>query len=104
LGADRYGRGGVGEADRSFATAAIVTAALMYLQWRGRMRLSWMMAAGAVLVLAAAPYIFFVWPTPEIPAQIALLQDSARAGGWTDLPRKSFPVYHASFIVAFIAD
>jgi len=88
--------------------AAMVGAALMYLQWRGRKRLSWMMVAGAVLVLAAAPYIIFVWqygsPTPEIPAQIALLQDGARAAGWTDLPRKSFPLYLASFIVAFIAD
>ncbi|MGD0418863.1 MAG: hypothetical protein ABSA68_04685 [Xanthobacteraceae bacterium] len=89
-------------------TAAMVGAALMYLQWRGRMRLSWMMVAGAVLVLAAAPYIIFVWqygsPTPGMPAQIALLQDGARAAGWTDLPRKSFPLYLASFIVAFIAD
>jgi hypothetical protein len=67
-----------------------------------------MMAAGAALVLAAAPYVIYLWqyrsPTPEIPAQIALLADGACAAGWTDLPRKSFPVYLASFIVAFVAD
>jgi hypothetical protein len=28
----------------------------------------------------------------------------ARAAGWIDLPRKSFPVYAASFIAAFVAD
>jgi hypothetical protein len=89
-------------------TGAMVGAALMYLQWRGRIRVSWMAAAAAVLLVAAAPYIIYVWeygsPTPATPAQIALLEDGARAAGWSDLPRQSFPVYVVSFIAAFIAD
>jgi len=89
-------------------TASMVGAALIYLQWRGRMRSSWMIAAAVALVLAAAPYGVYLWqygsPTPETPAQIALLEDGARAAGWIDLPRRSLAAYSASFIVAFIAD
>ena len=69
------------------------------------------MAADAIAVafaLAAAPYIFYVAqygsPTPETPAQIALIENGARAAGWADLPRKSFPGYVAYFVVAFVAD
>ncbi len=43
-------------------------------------------------------------PTPQTPAQVALIADGARAAGWADLPRKSFPAYLALFVVAFIAD
>ena len=89
-------------------TATMVGATLGYLFWRGRLHWHWALAVGVALVLAAAPYIVYLWqygsPTPETPAQIALLQDGAQAAGWTDLPRKSFPSYVASFVVAFIAD
>jgi hypothetical protein len=89
-------------------TATMVGATLGYLFWRGRLHWRWALAVGVALVLAAAPYIVYLWqygsPTPETPAQIALLQDGAHAAGWTDLPRKSFPSYAASFVVAFIAD
>ena len=89
-------------------TATMVGATLGYLFWRGRLHWRWALAVGVALVLAAAPYIVYLWqygsPTPETPAQIALLQDGANAAGWTDLPRKSFPSYAASFVVAFIAD
>ncbi|MGD0333072.1 MAG: hypothetical protein ABSA90_07420 [Xanthobacteraceae bacterium] len=88
-------------------TAAMVSAMLAYLLWRGRMRWTWMMAAGFAFVLAAAPYVIYVLqygtPTPETPAQLALLEDGARAAGWADLPRKSFPSYLATFIAEFIA-
>jgi hypothetical protein len=89
-------------------TTTMVSTALAYLLWRGRGRWTWTAAAGFAFALAAAPYVIYVVqygsPTPETPAQIALLQDGARAAGWLDLPRKSFPSYLASFIVAFIAD
>lgn len=66
------------------------------------------MAAGFAVAIAAAPYIVFIIqhgsPTPETPAQIALLDEGARAAGSADLPRKSFPVYLASFMLAFVAD
>jgi hypothetical protein len=89
-------------------TATMVGAVMAYLLWRGRLRWSWTLAALGVLALAAAPYvIYFIQygsPTPETPAQIALLQDGARAAGWADLPRKSFAAYIAYFVVAFVAD
>ena len=88
-------------------TAAMVSAALAYLLWRGRMHWTWVTAVGFAFALAAAPYAIYVLqygtPTPETPAQLALLQDGARAAGWADLPRKSFPGYLASFIGEFIA-
>ena len=65
-------------------------------------------AAGFAVALASAPYVIYVVqygsPTPETPAQIALIENGARAAGWADLPRKSFPGYLAHFIVAFIRD
>ena len=89
-------------------TAAMVSSILAYLRWRGRLRWTWTMAAGLAITLAAAPYVIYVMqygsPTPETPAQIALLQDGARAAGWADLPRKSFPAYLAYFTGAFIVD
>ena len=88
-------------------TGAMVSAVLAYLLWRGRMRWTWMMAAGVAFALAAAPYAIYVLqygtPTPETPAQLALIQDGARAAGWADLPRKSFPSYFACFVAEFIA-
>ncbi len=89
-------------------TAGMVSTALAYLLWRGRFRWTWTMAAGLALAIAAAPYVIYIIqygsPTPETPAQVALLNEGAHAAGWADLPRKSFPAYLASFIAAFIAD
>jgi hypothetical protein len=89
-------------------TATMVSAAFAYLAWRGRLRRGWAIAAGLAFALAAAPYLIEVWqygsPTPQTPAQVALIADGARAAGWADLPRKSFPAYLALFVVAFIAD
>jgi hypothetical protein len=89
-------------------TTTMVSGALAYLLWRGRLRMSWSIAAASAFALAAAPYVVYVWqygsPTPETPAQVALIADGARAAGWADLPRKTFPAYLAQFVVAFIAD
>jgi len=89
-------------------TTVMVGAALAYLAHRGRVGWIWALAAVAAFALAAAPYVVYLLqygsPTPETPAQLALLQDGARAAGWSALPRKSFPVYLASFVTAFIAD
>jgi hypothetical protein len=54
------------------------------------------------------PYLIYAIhygsPTPETLAQIALITDGARAAGWANLPRKSFPEYLWYFIGAFVAD
>jgi len=81
---------------------------MTYLLWRKRLPWLWLIAALPVLALAATPYFEFILSygsaTPQTPAQIALIADGARAAGWTDLPRQSFPGYFIYFIGAFIAD
>jgi hypothetical protein len=89
-------------------TAAMVGAVLVYLIWRKRLSWHWTVVAAIAFALAAAPYLEFIAhygsPTPETPAQIALITDGARAAGWADLPRKSFPDYLFYFIGAFVVD
>jgi hypothetical protein len=89
-------------------TGAMMSAIIVYLLWRKRLRWIWLVAAALALMLAAAPYLIYVVqygsPTPNTPAQVALLTDGARAAGWADLPRKSFPAYVIYFVGAFIAD
>jgi hypothetical protein len=89
-------------------TGAMLGAIIVYLMWRRRLRLSLLVPIGLAFALAAAPYIIYAAqygsPTPQTPAQIALLADNARAAGWTDLPRKSFPAYIVYFVIAFVAD
>ena len=69
---------------------------------------TWIVAAALAFALAAAPYCEFILrygsPTPQTPAQIALIADGARAAGWADLPRHSFPGYLVYFRGAFVAD
>jgi hypothetical protein len=83
-------------------------AVIAYLLWRQRLSWSALMPIALVFALAAAPYIIYAVqygsPTPQTPAQIALLQDGARTAGWADLPRKSFPAYIVYFVIAFVAD
>jgi hypothetical protein len=85
-------------------TVTMVTSVFAYLCWCGRWRWTWTVAAGLAIALAAAPYVIYVMqygsPTPETPAQTALLQHAV----WADVHRKSFPDYLAYFFAAFIAD
>jgi hypothetical protein len=89
-------------------TGAMVSAIIIYLLWRRRLHWSLLIAAALALALAAAPYLIDVVqygsPTPQTPAQIALLEDGARAAGWAALPRQSFPGYLVYFVIAFVAD
>ena len=89
-------------------TAGMVSGAIVYLLWRRRLPWSWAAAALLVFALAAAPYCAFMLqygsPTPETPAQIALIKDGARAAGWADLPRRSFPAYLFFFVTTFVAE
>jgi len=89
-------------------TAALVSGVITYMRWRGELAAPWIVAAVVALALAAAPYFAFIVhygsPTPQTPAQLALLADGARAAGWTDLPRRPFAGYLVYFIGAFVAD
>jgi hypothetical protein len=89
-------------------TVPMVGAVTAYLLWRKRLPWMWTMSVVLAFVLAATPYLeFFLQygsPTPETPAQAALIADGARAAGWTDLPRHSFPGYLAYFVAVFVAD
>jgi hypothetical protein len=89
-------------------TGAMLGAVIAYLLWRQRLRWSLLVPIALAFALAAAPYIIYAVqygsPTPQTPAQIALLQDGARTAGWADLPRKSFPSYIVYFVIAFVAD
>jgi hypothetical protein len=86
----------------------LVGGIVFYLLWRKALPWRWAIAAAMAFALAAAPYLLFIAqygsPTPDTPAQIALIADGARAAGWADLPRKSFPAYAAYFVCAFVAD
>jgi hypothetical protein len=87
---------------------AMLSAVFAYLLWRRRLGWSALMPIALAFALAAAPYIIYAVqygsPTPQTPAQIALLQDGARSAGWADLPRKSFAAYIVYFVIAFVAD
>ena len=87
---------------------AMLGAVVAYLLWRQRLRWSLLVPIALAFAVAAAPYIIYALqygsPTPQTPAQIALLQDGARTAGWADLPRKSFPAYVVYFVIAFVAD
>jgi len=89
-------------------SAGLVSAVIAYMLWRKRLPVIWIVAAALVFAFAAAPYFEYILrygsPTPETPAQIALIADGARAAGWADLPRQSFPRYLAYFVGAFVAD
>jgi hypothetical protein len=89
-------------------TAPMVGAVTAYLLWRKRLPWMWIMSVALAVLLAATPYLeFFLQygsPTPETPAQAALIADGARVAGWADLPRHSFPGYLAYFVAAFVAD
>ncbi len=96
----------------------MVSIVIAYLIWRRRLpwhrpwRRSWtwlwLIATALTFALAAAPYLEFMLrygsPTPQTPAQIALITDGARAAGWAALPRKSFPGFFGYFVAAFIKD
>jgi hypothetical protein len=87
---------------------AMVSAVIAYLLWRQRLNWSWTIAAVLAFALAAAPYIVYMMqygsPAPDTSAEMALIENGARAVGWADLPRKSFPAYVVHFIVAFVVD
>ena len=89
-------------------TAPFLCCLMAYLLWRRRLPSGWALTAVAVFIVATAPYLEFMLrygsPTPETPAQLALISDGARAAGWTALPRKSLAGYAVYFAAAFVAE
>jgi hypothetical protein len=89
-------------------TAGFINSVVVYLMLQKKLSPLWASVTALALMIAAAPYIAFIWqygsPTPETPAQLALIADGARVAGWADLPRQSFPLYLIHFIGDFIAD
>ena len=89
-------------------TVPMVSAVITYLMWRRQLAWPWALMAALVFAFAAAPYFEFILrygsPTPQTPAQVALIADGARAAGWADLPRQSFAGYLIFFIGAFVAE
>lgn len=89
-------------------SAVMVAGVMAYLLRRRHLPWLWASAAMIAFAVAAVPYLIYVIhygsPTPETPAQIALITDGARAAGWAGQPRKSFPEYLLYFIGAFVAD
>jgi hypothetical protein len=79
---------------------------IIYLLWRQRLRARWLLPAALAFMLALAPYaVFFAQygsPTPDTPALMTMLRDGARAAGWADAERLSFPAYVIHFISDFI--
>ncbi len=86
----------------------LVAAVCVYLVWRGRLRWRALILVALALAVAAAPYAIYLAqygsPVPNTPAQVALLEDGARAAGWADQVRKPFLGYVAHFVGTFITD
>ena len=88
-------------------TGGLLAGIFVYLLWRGRFHHQWILPIGLTAILALAPYAVFVAqygsPTPDTPAQIALLETGARATGWADAARLSIPAYVLHFLSGFVA-
>lgn len=86
----------------------LVVAVCFYLVWRGRLAWRPLIWVALALAIAAAPYAIYVAqygsPVPNTPAQVALIEDGARAVGWDLQARKSFPAYVVHFVRVFIID
>jgi hypothetical protein len=85
-----------------------VTAAVGYLMLRRRLSFVWAAPVIGTLVVASIPYILFMMqydsPTPNTPAQIALLVDGAKVAGWDHNARLSLPAYVMTFIFSFVVE
>ena len=79
-----------------------------YLIRRGRFESKWLAPAIIACVAEAAPSIIFIFqygdPTPDTPAQLALIRNGATAAGWADLDRKSLPAFALYFAGSFVLD
>lgn len=84
----------------------VFVASLTLLAMQKNIRRGDLAIAAGSLMLAAAPYLALVLqfgsPTPDTPAQHALLTNGAEIAGWSDAPRLSPAAYTAFFLKSFV--
>ena len=86
----------------------LVIGVLAWLLWRGRLQPRWIVLIAIAALLATAPYVAFFGqygsPTPNTPAQIAMLKMGAHVAGWDSAERMSPTSYAGHFVSEFILE
>jgi hypothetical protein len=86
----------------------ILGGVLTWLLWRGRLQPRWLAPIAIAVLIAAAPYIYFIAqygnPAPNTVGQISNLQTNAHAAGWDSAARLSPLSYAVFFVLTFIAE
>jgi hypothetical protein len=86
----------------------LVIGVLAWLLWRGRLQPRWIVLIAIAALLATAPYVAFYGqygsPTPNTPAQIAMLKMGAHVAGWDSAERMSPTSYAVHFVSEFILE
>jgi hypothetical protein len=89
-------------------TGGMLGGVLIWLLWRGRLQTSWLLPIAIAVLLAAAPYIYFIAqygnPAPNTVGQITNLQTNAHAAGWDNAARLSPLSYAVFFVLTFITE
>jgi hypothetical protein len=84
----------------------LVGGVLLWLVWRGRLPLRWIVPIAIAALVAIAPYVVlfaqYCSPTPETPGQIAMIKTGVLAVGWDSAVRMSPLSYALHFISEFI--
>ena len=86
----------------------LVAGALLWLVWRGRLPLQWIVAVAIAMLLAGAPYVALLAqygsPTPTTSGVIAMIKTGALAMGWDSAPRMAPASFSLHFISEFVAE
>jgi hypothetical protein len=89
-------------------TGGMLGCVSIWLLWRGRLQPRWLVPIAIALLLATAPYIYFIAqygnPAPNTVGQITNLQTNAHAAGWDNAARLSPLSYAVFFVLTFIAE
>jgi len=89
-------------------TGGMLGGVLIWLLWRGRLQPRWLAPVAVAVLLAAAPYIYFIAqygnPAPNTVGQITNLQANAHAAGWDSAARMSPLSYAVFFVLTFITE
>jgi hypothetical protein len=84
----------------------LVSGVFMWLLWRRRLQLGWIVWIAIAALLAVAPYVVYIAqygsPAPDTPAQIGMLKTVAHASGWDNAGRMSPAAYIVHFMSEFV--